>query len=92
MKRIRLSQNIKFYYLAVIFFYISFGGFNMLQGIYIKELNYGENYLGILISLKTIAIALLSFPAAFFLNKLQKKITYNFIFFYGFNNNISGIF
>lgn len=45
----------------------------MLQGIYIKQLNIGESFLGIIISLRTLVLALCSVPCAIFVNKYGKK-------------------
>lgn len=45
----------------------------MLQGIYIKELKIGEDFLGIIISLRTLITALASVPCAIFVNKYGKK-------------------
>lgn len=45
----------------------------MLQGIYIKELNIGEGFLGIIISFRTIAIAAFSIPCAIIVNKYGKR-------------------
>lgn len=69
----KFNKNIKLYFFAAIFFYIAFGAFNMLQGIYVKELNLGEDYLGLLISVKTAAIGVSAFPCALLVNKLGKK-------------------
>lgn len=45
----------------------------MLQGIYIKELKMGEGFLGVIISLRTLVIALASIPCSIFVNKYGKK-------------------
>lgn len=68
-----ISNNALLYLCSIVFFYISSGAFSMLQGIYIKELNYGESYLGTLLSLKILATAVFSIPCAVFVNKLGKK-------------------
>lgn len=75
MKRIkdRALKNAVLYLTAIVFFYISSGAFGMLQGIYIKELNIGEGFLGVIISFKTIAIAVFSIPCAIYVNKHGKK-------------------
>lgn len=68
-----ISQNAKNYLHALVFFYIALGAINMLQGVYIKELKIGEDFLGLLISTKTLAIALSAFPCAIIVNKIGKK-------------------
>lgn len=68
-----ISNNALLYLCSIAFFYISSGAFSMLQGIYIKELNYDESYLGSLLSLKILATAIFSIPCAIFVNKLGKK-------------------
>lgn len=67
------SKNANLYLLAIIFFCISYGAFNMLQGIYIKELKIGEDFLGVLISVKTFALAVSAFPCAIYMNRLGKR-------------------
>jgi MFS family permease len=69
----KISKNAAFYLAALMFFCISSGAFSMLQGIYIKELDLGEDFLGIIISLRTLAIAVFSIPCAIFVNKFGKK-------------------
>lgn len=49
------------------------GAFNMLQGIYIKELNIDEGFLGLILSFKTFAIAFASIPCAMVVNKIGRK-------------------
>ncbi|KGK81728.1 MFS transporter [Clostridium sp. HMP27] len=77
-----ISNNALLYLCSITFFYISSGAFNMLQGIYIKELNYGESYLGTLLSLKILATAVCSIPCAVFVNKLGKKYALLFAFIF----------
>lgn len=69
----KLSRNALLYLAAALFFYVSNGAFGMLQGIYIKELNIGEDFLGLIISLRTISMAAFSIPCAVFVNKFGKK-------------------
>lgn len=75
MKKIKkeFSNNSILYLSAICFFYICMGAFNMLQGIYIKELNIDESFLGIILSLKTFALAIFSIPCAIIVNKIGKK-------------------
>ncbi|PRR78303.1 putative transporter [Clostridium liquoris] len=68
-----IPQNALLYLYSIAFFYISSGAFSMLQGIYIKELNYGESFLGTILSLKILATAVFSIPCAIFVNKMGKK-------------------
>lgn len=56
----------------MIFYSIAAGAFGMLQGIYIK-LKIGEDFLGMLISSKTLAMALFAFPCALIVNRIGKK-------------------
>lgn len=67
------SKNANMYLVAISFFYISMGSFNMLQGIYLKELNIEESFLGIILSFKTFAIAFASIPCAMIVNKIGRK-------------------
>ena len=68
-----LNKNSNTYLYAIIFFYICSGAFSMLQGIYIKELKIGEDFLGIIISSKIFAMAFFSIPCALIVNKIGKK-------------------
>ncbi len=45
----------------------------MLQGIYIKELRIDEGFLGLILSLKTLSLAVFSIPCAMVVNKIGKK-------------------
>lgn len=45
----------------------------MLQGIYIKELKIGEDFLGFILSLRIFAVAIFSIPCALFVNKYGRK-------------------
>lgn len=45
----------------------------MLQGIYIKELKIGEDFLGFILSLRIFAVAIFSIPCAIFVNKYGRK-------------------
>lgn len=67
------SKNAKLYLYAFVFYSIASGAFSMLQGIYIKELKLGEDFLGLLMGSKTIAIAVAAFPCALVVNRLGKK-------------------
>lgn len=67
------SKNAKLYLYAFAFYSIASGAFSMLQGIYIKELKLGEDFLGLLMGSKTIAIAVFAFPCALVVNRLGKK-------------------
>lgn len=67
------NKNVRLYLISILFMYISYGAFSMLQGIYIKEIHLGEDFLGILISLRTFASAVAAFPCAFYINKIGKK-------------------
>ena len=68
-----LPKNAKIYLLSISFFYVSMGAFSMLQGIYIKELNIDEGFLGLILSFKTFAIAFSSIPCAMIVNKIGRK-------------------
>lgn len=69
----KFSKNSKLYLCAIFLFYISCGAFGLLQGIYIKELNINESFLGFIISIKIFATAVASIPCAIFVNKFGKK-------------------
>lgn len=69
----RFSRNAKLYLFALAFYSITCGAFGMLQGIYIKELKLGEDFLGFLMGSKTIAVAAAAFPCALIVNRLGKR-------------------
>ncbi|QAA30789.1 MFS transporter [Clostridium manihotivorum] len=67
------NRNSLLYLLAIIFFYICNGAFSMLQGIYLKEAGMSEGFLGVILSVKTITIALGAIPCAIIVSKIGKK-------------------
>lgn len=69
----KLSRNAVLYLAAIVFYYVSSGAFGMLQGIYIKELQIGEDFLGLIISMKALSVAAFSIPCAMFVNKYGRK-------------------
>lgn len=69
----KFPKNANIYLVSAFFFYMSMGAFSMLQGIYIKELNMGESFLGLILSLKTLAIAFAAIPCAMVVNKIGRK-------------------
>lgn len=73
IKSKKISRNALLYLYVIAFYYVSSGAFSMLQGIYIKELNMGETFLGFILSLRILATALFSIPGAMIVNKLGKK-------------------
>lgn len=73
IKSEKISRNALLYLYVIAFYYVSSGAFSMLQGIYIKELNMGETFLGFILSLRILATALFSIPGAMIVNKLGKK-------------------
>ena len=72
-KEQKISRNATLYLCMIAFYYISSGAFSMLQGIYIKEMNMGETFLGSILSLRILATALFSIPGAMIVNKWGKK-------------------
>lgn len=68
----RFNRNARLYLCATIFYSIATGAFGMLQGIYIK-LKIGEDFLGMLISSRTLAMALFAFPCALIVSRIGKK-------------------
>lgn len=69
----RILKNAVLYFYTIAFYYISLGAFSMLQGIYIKELNLGESFLGLILSSRILATAAFSIPAAVIVNRWGKK-------------------
>lgn len=70
----KFNRNARLYLYGMIFYSIATGAFGMLQGIYIK-LKIGEDFLGMLISSKTLAMALFAFPCAFIVSRIGKKMS-----------------
>lgn len=68
----KFNRNAMLYLYAMIFYSIAAGAFGMLQGIYIK-LKIGEDFLGMIISSKTLAMALFAFPCALIVSRIGKK-------------------
>lgn len=88
----KFNKNAMLYLYAMVFYSIAAGAFGMLQGIYIK-LKIGEDFLGMLISTKTLAMALFAFPCALIVNHIGKKKALFFsIFFILFSIIMQGYF
>ncbi|MDF2673042.1 MAG: hypothetical protein K0R09_1307 [Clostridiales bacterium] len=81
MKDKKFNKNAMLYLYAMVFYSIAAGAFGMLQGIYIK-LKIGEDFLGMLISTKTLAMALFAFPCALIVNHIGKKKALFFSMFF----------
>ena len=88
----KFNKNAMLYLYAMVFYSIAAGAFGMLQGIYIK-LKIGEDFLGMLISTKTLAMALFAFPCALIVNRIGKKKALFFsILFILFSITMQGYF
>lgn len=68
----KFNRNARLYLCAIVFYSIASGAFSMLQGIYIK-LKIGEDFLGMLISSRTLAMALFAFPCALIVSRIGKR-------------------
>lgn len=89
----KISKNAMIYLCAIAFFYVSSGAFSMLQGIYIKELKIGEDFLGLVISMKILATAVFSIPDAILVNKIgKKKGLFLAMFFVSFASIVQGYY
>lgn len=69
----KLSRNIKSYLTANFLLSFSAGIFNMYVGIFLKESGYAESFVGNMLSLHTLSIALFSLAGAFLIGRIGSK-------------------
>ncbi len=70
-----ISSNLK-YYLGIIFFVtIVSSAYNVLFSIYLKNLGFNEAFVGQILSINTLGVALGAIPVAIFADRLNKKTT-----------------
>lgn len=69
----KVNKNIRLFLTVNIIASFAMGIFNMLIGIYLKELGYKEHFVGMVLSINTFSIALSSIPSAYLLEKIGRK-------------------
>ncbi len=70
-----LNQNVKRYYWIVLVSAISGSAFNVLLGIYLKQMGLGENIVGNMLSLMTMGAALGAIPVSVLASRFNKRNT-----------------
>ena len=70
-----INPNVKRYYCIVLVSAISASAFNVLLGIYLKQIGYGENIVGTLLSLMTMGSALGAVPISVLASRINKRNT-----------------
>lgn len=70
-----ISSNMLLYLGIILFATIITSAYNVLFGIYMKEIGYNEEFVGRILSLKTIGVALGAVPVAIISDRINKKKT-----------------
>lgn len=70
-----MSKNIKLYLLILFFATLVTAAYNVLFGIYLSHLGYSEDFVGQILSLKTMGIALGAIPVSILAERINKKMT-----------------
>ncbi|MBE0450226.1 MAG: MFS transporter [Clostridia bacterium] len=70
-----ISSNMFLYLGIILFATIISSAYNILFGIYMKEIGYNEEFVGRILSLKTVGIAIGAVPVAVISDRLNKKKT-----------------
>ena len=70
-----ISRNARLYLLFVLLTTLNAGIYGVIFNLYILKLGFGEDFLGLILSLSSISIGLFAIPAAFVCDKLGRKKT-----------------
>lgn len=69
----KLNKNVFLFLIINLFASFSMGIFIMFAGIYLKEIGYGEHFVGTILSVNTVAIALGSIISAYLIERVGRK-------------------
>lgn len=70
-----ISNNLKYYFGIIFFVTIVSSAYNVLFSIYLKNLGFNEAFVGQILSINTLGVALGAIPVAIFADRLNKKTT-----------------
>lgn len=70
-----ISRNVKLYMGIIFFATVVSSAYNVLFGIYLKNVGFNEAFVGQILSINTLGVALGAVPVAIFAERLNKKIT-----------------
>lgn len=68
-----INKNIYLFFAINLLASFSMGIFNMFVGIYLKEVGYEENIVGMILSLNVFAMAIASIPSAYLIEKIGRR-------------------
>ncbi|MCR8747042.1 MFS transporter [Romboutsia lituseburensis] len=68
-----INKNIYLFFAINLLASFAMGIFNMFVGIYLKEVGYEENIVGMILSLNVFAMAIASIPSAYLIEKIGRK-------------------
>jgi len=68
-----INKNVFLFFVINLFASFSMGIFMMFAGIYLKEIGYGEKFVGTVLSINTVAIALGSIISAYLIERIGRK-------------------
>lgn len=70
-----ISRNVKLYMGIIFFATVVSSAYNVLFGIYLKNIGFNEAFVGRILSINTLGVALGAVPVAIFAERLNKKTT-----------------
>lgn len=70
-----ISRNVKLYMGIIFFATVVSSAYNVLFGIYLKNVGFNEAFVGQILSINTLGVALGAVPVAIFAERLNKKVT-----------------
>ncbi|SES84196.1 MFS transporter [Anaerobranca gottschalkii] len=69
----KMSLNLKYYFIASFFAYLGLGAGNVLVNLFLMEKGYGENVVGVFLSIKLFTTGILALPAGILCNRMGYK-------------------
>lgn len=87
-----LNRNMKMFLIVNLIECFVMGVFNTFVGIYLKEIGYGEHFVGYVLSINTLVIAFGSVVSAYFLEKIGRRYSFMMGFLFTALGSIGIIF
>lgn len=88
----KLNRNMKMFLIVNLIECFVMGVFNTFVGIYLKEIGYGEHFVGYVLSINTLVIAFGSVVSAYFLEKIGRRYSFMMGFLFTAFGSIGIIF
>ncbi len=71
----RLNQNVRNFFILILITSITISAYNVLLSIYLKEIGFNEDFVGSIISLRTLGVAVGAIPVAMISGRISRKKT-----------------